>query len=65
MKARVIASVRFGSRCMDLVIISTTTFIRSCAVSPGGADRSVRWSSRRNSRASAETSRCTLDGKYR
>ena len=42
MKARVMASVRFGSRCIDLVIISTTTFIRSCAVSPGGAERSVR-----------------------
>ena len=63
MNARVMASVRLGWLCMALVIISTTTFIRSCAVSPGGALRSVRWSRRRNSRASAETSRCTLEGK--
>ena len=63
MNARVMASVRLGSRCMALVIISTTIFIRSWAVSPGGAERSVRWSSRRNSRARAETRRWTLEGK--
>ena len=65
MKARVIASVSIGSRCMVLVIRPRTNSIRSYGVSPGIVARSSFCCVRSNSRTSADTSRWILDGKYR
>ena len=65
MNARVIASVSIGSRCMVRVIRPSTYSIRSYGVSPGiGVRSSFSWF-RSNSRASPDTSRWILDGKYR
>jgi Porin PorA len=65
MKARVIASVSIGSRCMVRVTRDSTCIMRSVAVSPGTGLRSSFSCMRSNSSVSAATSRWILDGKYR
>ncbi|SLH30349.1 Uncharacterised protein [Mycobacteroides abscessus subsp. abscessus] len=63
MNARVIASVSSGSRCIIRVIWVSSRCMRSRGVEPASGLRLL--SNCSNSLASADTSRCTLDGKYR
>ena len=65
MNARVMASVSIGSRCIARVTRPSTYSIRSYGEPPGIGVRSSRSCARSNSRASPETSRWILDGKYR
>ena len=59
------ASVSSGLRCIARLSLLTMKFSRWYGVPPVSEERSVLASIRSNSRPSAETSRCTFDGKYR
>ncbi|CKT10350.1 Uncharacterised protein [Mycobacterium tuberculosis] len=59
------ASVSSGLRCIARLSLPTIKFSRWKGVAPATAERSVFASMRLNSRPSADTSRCTFDGKYR
>ena len=63
MKARVRASVSWGSFCMLRVARESTQLTRSAGVSPGIGLRPRVASVSSNWRASAETSRWILEGK--
>jgi alkylation response protein AidB-like acyl-CoA dehydrogenase len=61
--ARVIASVSIGSRCSERVVRARIESTRSAGASPGIGARSRRSRDRPNSRATAETSKWSFDGK--